>query len=216
MQISTLVRHVAVVLAAGYVLGGCAVAHEPATSRAAAGDAARAAGQLAELTVASGGSMRGYSRDRFPHWRSTGAGCDVRDSVLRRDGEQLGPVRLEGCNVVGGRWRSPYDGKELIDPRSVDIDHVVPLANAWRSGAASWDDDRRGSFANDLTRPQLVAVSASANRAKGDQDPAQWKPPEQGFWCEYSQDWVAVKHHWQLTVTAAEKAALEDMMRTCP
>ena len=73
----------------------------------------------------------------------------------------------------------------------------------------------RVDFANDLTRPQLIAVSATSNRAKGDQDPSQWKPPKRGYWCEYAQDWVAVKHHWELSVTSEEKAALEDMLDTC-
>jgi hypothetical protein len=176
---------------------------------------AQATKQLNGLTVAAGGSMRGYSRDRFPHWRATGANCDVRDTVLRRDGQRLGPVTLSGCNVVGGRWHSPYDGKTLTDPKAVDIDHMVPLANAWRSGAATWDDKRRGDFANDLVRPQLKAVSLNSNRAKGDQDPAQWKPPDRTYWCQYALDWIAVKYFWRLTVTTAEKAALGDMMGAC-
>jgi hypothetical protein len=167
---------------------------------------------LGQLTVASAGSMRGYSRERFPHWRNAGKNCDVRDTVLQRDGTD---VKLSGCNVVGGRWKSVYDNRTLSDPRDVDIDHVVPLANAWRSGADEWDDAKRGDFANDLDRPQLIAVSASSNRAKGDQDPSQWKPPNRDYWCEYAEDWIAVKHHWRLSVTTAEKAALADMLKGC-
>jgi Protein of unknown function (DUF1524) len=199
------------------LLGGCdAIADQ--TSGASPGPSAsatQAAGQLGQLTVAKSASMRGYSRARFPHWRETGKNCNVRDSVLRRDGARLGPVKLSGCNVVGGRWYSPYDGKTLTDPKAVDIDHMVPLANAWRSGADTWDDKRRGDFANDLTRPQLKAVSLTSNRAKGDQDPAQWKPPQRAYWCQYAQDWIAVKYFWKLTVTTAEKAALQDMIGTC-
>ena len=168
---------------------------------------------LGQLTVATAGSMRGYSRDRFPHWRKEGRNCDVRDTVLRRDGTD---VELDGCNVVGGRWLSRYDDRVLADPRDVDIDHMVPLANAWRSGADEWDDAKRADFANDLTRPQLFAVSASANRSKGDQDPSQWKPPSRDDWCEYAQDWITVKHFWRLSVTTAEKAALSDMVGMCP
>ena len=168
---------------------------------------------LGQLTVASAGSTRKYSRDRFPHWRKEGRNCDVRDTVLQRDGTD---VKLDGCNVVGGRWRSRYDNRILSDPREVDIDHMVPLANAWRSGADEWDDAKRGDFANDLTRPQLLAVSASANRSKGDQDPAQWKPPNRDYWCEYAEDWIMVKHFWRLSVTTAEKATLTDMLETCP
>jgi hypothetical protein len=211
------VRSVVVAAVAASVLSGC-VPLEGRTQplvTASGTAAAQATQQLNELTVAKSSAMRGYSRARFPHWRETGANCNVRDAVLRRDGERVGPVQLRGCNVVGGRWFSPYDGKTLTDPKDVDIDHMVPLANAWRSGADRWDDKRRGDFANDLTRPQLKAVSLTANRAKGDQDPAQWKPPDRTYWCQYARDWIAVKHFWRLTVTTAEKAALGDMMGAC-
>jgi len=168
--------------------------------------------QLEKLTVGRPGSMKGYSRAEFPHWRRTGDHCDVRDSVLKRDGTR---VKLSGCNVVAGTWKSVYDGVVLNSPTKVDIDHMVPLANAWRSGAASWTTVKRGDFANDLADPQLVAVSASSNRAKGDQDPSTWKPKLTSSWCTYATDWIAVKTHWKLTVTTAEKAALKTMLETC-
>jgi hypothetical protein len=171
-----------------------------------------AAAQLAKLTIDKPGSMKGYSREKFPHWRSTGANCDVRDSVLKRDGTK---VKLSGCNVVAGTWKSLYDGVVIASPTKIDIDHMVPLADAWRSGAAAWTTDKRGDFANDLKDPQLVAVSASSNRAKGDQDPSTWKPKETGAWCVYAKDWIAVKTAWKLTVTTAEKAALTDMLEKC-
>jgi hypothetical protein len=199
-------------LAAALALGG-AVGCVPASDAAPPDpDPALSRRQLAELTVASAGSMRGYSRDKFPHWDSTGENCNVRDSVLRRDGED---VRLRGCNVVDGRWLSEYDERTVTDPSTVDIDHMVPLANAWRSGAATWTAERRGRFANDLTRPQLIAVSRSSNRAKGDQDPSQWKPLNRTYWCRYAQDWITVKHYWRLSVTRAEKTALTRMLETC-
>lgn len=191
---------------------GCSVDVEPtpASPSSSSGDART---QLNELAVAAAGSMRGYSRDRFPHWRTTGRNCDVRDTVLQRDGED---IKLTGCNVVDGRWVSAYDKRTLHSPAEVDIDHMVPLANAWRSGADEWNDERRGDFANDLDRPQLLAVSSSSNRSKGDQDPSQWRPKNREYWCTYAESWIAVKHHWRLTVTAAEKTALTEMLETCP
>ena len=168
--------------------------------------------QLRNLSVTKTGSMRGYSRDRFPHWRTTGDNCNVRDEVLKRDGTK---VKFSGCNVVAGTWKSIYDGRILDSPTKVDIDHVVPLANAWRSGASGWTDDKRADFANDLRRPQLVAVSRTSNRAKGDQDPSTWKPSPAGNRCEYARDWIAVKSYWKLSVTKAEKAALTDMLQRC-
>lgn len=169
--------------------------------------------ELADLTVAPARSMKGYSRSRFPHWARHDGGCDTRDLVLKRDGTG---VKVTGeCVVSAGRWHSPYDEKTFRAPRQVDIDHLVPLANAWRSGADTWDDDQRSKFANDLVRPQLLAVSATANRAKGDQDPSLWLPDNRGYWCQYARSWVAVKLHWRLTVTAKEKSKITELLRGC-
>ncbi len=181
-------------------------------SAGGAATAADAKEQLAELTVAKAGSMSGYKRDKFPHWRSSGDNCDVRDTVLKRDGTK---VKVSGCNVVAGTWRSVYDDRTLDSPTEVDIDHVVPLANAWRSGASRWTTDEREEFANDVDRPQLVAVSQTSNRAKGDQDPSTWKPKATGIWCEYAVDWITVKSHWKLSVTTPEKNALTEMLENC-
>ena len=167
---------------------------------------------LAKLSVKKAGSMRSYEREKFPHWRDTGKNCDVRDSVLKRDGQK---VKFSGCNVVAGTWHSIYDGRTLDSPTKVDIDHVVPLANAWRSGAAAWTTDKREDFANDLERPQLVAVSQTSNRSKGDQDPSTWKPKSSADWCEYASDWIIVKSYWKLSVTSAEKKALTEILEEC-
>jgi hypothetical protein len=198
---------------------GCEVVPlEPGSPGGSAGgsgyteDVGDATAQLIRLKVAKAGSMRGYSREKFPHWRDTGENCDVRDSVLKRDGRK---VKTSGCNVVAGTWRSLYDGRTLDSPTKVDIDHVVPLANAWRSGASGWATEKREDFANDLDRPQLVAVSQTSNRGKGDQDPSAWKPSVTSTWCEYAEDWIAVKSYWKLTVTTKEKSALNDMLKEC-
>jgi hypothetical protein len=169
--------------------------------------------QLAELTVGTGLTMSGYSREKFPHWIGQGGGCDTRDVVLEHQGS--GVHATSDCRITSGGWTSPYDGKRYSDPQKLQIDHVVPLANAWKSGAKNWTTAKRQEFANDLSRPQLLAVTSSLNESKGDQDPSQWKPPSRSFWCAYASDWVSVKHYWQLTVTTAEKAALTDMLGTC-
>ncbi|WP_212828019.1 HNH endonuclease family protein [Polymorphospora rubra] len=215
MTLRSVAASVAAALALGALSGCVPLEEDPiggSGQQAGSGDAAEAEKLLGELTVADARPMRGYSRERFKHWRSAGKNCDVRDTVLERDGTG---VELDGCNVVGGSWSSVYDNRTIDDPSGVDIDHTVPLANAWRSGADEWEDDRRSEFANDLTRPQLLAVSASSNRSKGDQDPSQWKPTNQDAWCDYAIDWITVKSHWELTVTAAEKTALQDMLETC-
>jgi hypothetical protein len=203
---------VAVVTVAGCDPNGATAGSGPTTKSTGTSSGKSSNADLAKLVVAKAGAMTGYSREKFPTWRSTGSNCDVRDSVLKRDGTK---VKLSGCNVVAGTWKSIYDDKILTAPGQVDIDHLVPLANAWRSGAASWTTAKREDFANDLDDPQLVAVSASSNRSKGDQDPSTWKPKSTADWCQYAKDWVAVKTHWKLTVTSAEKSALGDMLEKC-
>ncbi|MFB7747080.1 hypothetical protein [Streptomyces sp. NPDC056132] len=129
-------------------------------------------------------AMAGYSRTKFPHWAMQGNQCDTREIVLRRDGQNV--VQDDKCRAVSGTWHSEYDGKNLTAASQVDVDHMVPLAAAWRAGVDQWDTPRRKAFANDLEHSRLIAVSAASNRSKGDQTPDLWKPPLQSYWCTYS------------------------------
>jgi hypothetical protein len=194
------------------LLIGCQPLDEGPAAAAGQGNGVAPA-QLDALRVDTWHSMAGYKRDRFPHWSNQGEGCDTRDVVLKRAGDAV--LTTADCKITQGRWLSPYDGRSTSDPQDLDIDHMVPLANAWRTGAAEWTDAKREDFANDLVRPELIAVTSSTNRSKGDQDPSQWRPPRLSYWCEYAQQWVAVKTYWKLSVTALEKAALTDMLGTC-
>src|SRR3954467_13012611 len=139
--------------------------------------------ELGALTVAAEGSMSGYSRALFPHWVTISGTCDTRETVLKRDGTSV--VTSSACAATSGRWYSPYDGATWTAAADVDIDHVVPLAEAWRSGASSWTTAKRQSFANDLTRPQLIAVTDNVNQSKGDQDPSTWQPSLASYRCTY-------------------------------
>jgi hypothetical protein len=168
---------------------------------------------LESLTIAPEGKMAGYSRDRFPHWASQGNSCDTREIVLQRQGTDVKSDK--DCKVVSGTWNSPYDNVVIKNAAEVDIDHMVPLAEAWRSGADKWTDDERKAFANDLGGIQLHAVTAKSNRAKGDQDPAKWKPPAESYWCTYAQYWISVKITYKLTVDQAEHDALATMLTRC-
>ncbi|MGW6691709.1 HNH endonuclease family protein [Streptomyces sp. NPDC054961] len=170
--------------------------------------------QLGGLKVAAQQTMTGYSRAKFTHWAGQGDGCDTREVVLERAGKAV--KRDSECKPVSGTWVSVYDGVTVTDAGKLDIDHMVPLANAWRSGAGSWTAERRKEFANDLTRPQLLAVSAATNRAKGDQGPDEWQPPAKTYWCTYATAWTNVKSAYQLTVTQAEKTKLTAMLEMCP
>ncbi len=201
---------VTALLAFGTVVGTATTA---SATPPAIPSAATAAAELAGLTVAADGPMTGYSREKFPHWSTVEGSCNTRETVLQRDGD--GVEVGSDCAATSGSWTSPYDGDTWTSASDVDIDHMVPLAAAWRSGAADWTTDEREAFANDLSSPQLWAVTDNVNQAKGDQTPATWKPPLRGEWCRYSRAFVHVKHVWSLTVNAAEKAALSDMLATC-
>lgn len=130
--------------------------------------------QLEQLTVAAAGSMDGYSRDKYPHWISQGDNCNTREVVLKRDGE--GVKTGNDCYPTSGTWTSPYDGATWTDPSDIDIDHMVPLANSWISGAKAWTNEQRQAFANDLTNPQLLAVTDNVNQSKSDKSPDRWRP----------------------------------------
>lgn len=175
--------------------------------------AAVARTQLAALKVAPPGTMSGYSRDRFTHWAEQGDKCDTREVILQRDGTNV--TRDSACKALSGTWKSLYDDVVLTEASKIDIDHMVPLAEGWRSGAAGWDAAKRKAFANDVTRPQLLAVSASSNRSKGDQSPDLWQPPSKASWCQYGRAWTTVKSTYGLTVTETEKKMLSTMLDTC-
>jgi hypothetical protein len=175
--------------------------------------AATARTYLGQLTVKAEGSSTGYSRDKFPHWITQSGACNTREVVLKRDGQNV--QQDSSCAAVSGTWYSQYDGATWSLASDVDIDHVVPLAEAWRSGASSWTTAQRQSFANDLTRPQLIAVTDNVNQSKSDKDPAEWLPPRTAYRCTYARMWVHVKHSWNLSLDSAEKSALQSVLNGC-
>lgn len=168
---------------------------------------------LSELTVTPEGSSSGYSRDKFPHWSTQTGACNTREVVLKRDGTDV--EQDASCAATSGNWHSAYDDATWTASSDVDIDHVVPLAEAWRSGANDWTNDDREGFANDLTRPQLIAVTDNVNQSKSDQDPGEWMPPLASYHCMYARMWVQVKHQYDLTLDDAEKTALDSALGGC-
>lgn len=174
--------------------------------------AATARSYLASLTVAAE-NRTGYSRDLFPHWITISGTCNTRETVLKRDGTNV--VTDSSCAATSGTWYSPYDGATWTAASDLDIDHLVPLAEAWDSGAGKWTTAQRQAFANDLTRPQLIAVTDNVNQAKGDQDPATWVPSRSAYVCTYVRAWVQVKYYYNLSVDSAEKSALQGYLANC-
>ena len=170
---------------------------------------------LAQLSVASVRSS-GYDRSKFKLWIDADHdGCDTRREVLIAEAKTKPEVGA-GCSFTGGRWISPYDSVTTTNAATLDIDHLVPLAEAWRSGAWKWNENTRMRYANDLGYgPDLEAVSAHANRSKGDDEPSSYLPPRRSFDCTYEAWWVAVKWRWHLSVDSAEKSWLTSHLRRC-
>jgi hypothetical protein len=163
--------------------------------------------------------MSGYSREKFPHWSkasefgwdSLESSCNAREAALIRDGEAVEVGRE--CKVESGTWLDPYTAKTYTEPSDIDTDHVVPLANAWRSGAVSWDNEERERYANDPM--VLLSVEDNANQSKGDKGPEAWKPPNKAEWCNYAVRWIGIKDKYNLSVNEQEKAALIEMLEAC-
>jgi len=174
---------------------------------------------LASVRVAdSVENLPPFDRTRWHAWIDVDHDCqDTRAEVLIQESRVPVTFRTGGqCTVAIGLWTSPYTEANSVSAASLDIDHLVPLANAHRSGAWNWDDSQRTRYANDLDDPeQLVAVELGANRSKGDSGPDEWRPPNPETWCAYAQSWLRVKARWQLTVTPAERSSLVDMLGTC-
>ncbi|GAA3694364.1 HNH endonuclease family protein [Nonomuraea antimicrobica] len=175
--------------------------------------ASTAASRLASLVVSAESHGSTYDRALFPHWTTVSGSCNTREEVLKRDGTNV--VTDSSCAATSGSWYSPYDGATWTAASDVDIDHMVPLAEAWASGAWSWTTARRQQFANDLGGPQLWAVTDNVNQSKSDQDPAEWQPPRSAERCRYARSWIQVKWYWNLTVDSSEKSALNSLLSAC-
>lgn len=213
---STLTRTLGVLAAA--IAAATLAKHLPADLDATFGDGPAAADTTSPLPVAVEDTGAHYDRDQWPHWTNVGGGCDRREVTLMRDGHHV--RRGEGCRITGGRWVSNYDGQTVTDPRRLDIDHIVPLAEVQRSGRIvdghrvgprRWSTEQREAYANDPA--VLIAVTASSNRAKGDQDPAHWLPERDR--CGYVRRWVAIKHRYELSADPAETAAINHVLTRC-
>jgi hypothetical protein len=157
----------------------------------------------------------GYVRTKFKHWVGVGNGCDSRKAVIISEAI-VKPTVEKGCVIKGGEWLSIYDNTKVTEAGKLDVDHMVPLAEAWDSGASAWDDLKREKYANDQTDPRhLIAVTGASNRSKSDQDPAEWMPTNKAYVCEYIANWVSIKVRWSLTIDAKEKAALIANLKGC-
>jgi hypothetical protein len=200
--------------------GGVLEPSAPATpepSRPAASGSAL--GVLDTLPVKPEVNSPPYRRDSFgPPWDDVDDnGCDTRNDILARDLTQL--ARSNGCVVAAGRLDDPYTGDDITFNRArgasaVQIDHVVSLSDAWRTGASQWTAKQRLAFANDPEN--LLAVDGPENQRKGDDDASEWLPPVKGYRCPFIARQVGVKARYGLWVESGEKDAMRTVLATCP
>ena len=156
-----------------------------------------------------------YHRDSWRHWTDEDGDCQNTRAEVLID-ESSTPVGFDGCRVISGQWLAPFTETSVTDASLLDVDHMVPLANAHRSGGWAWDAAKKRAYANYLMdADHLVAVTRSANRSKGARGPEEWRPPAQSYWCAYATDWARIKDTWSLSVTRPELVALRDMLSRC-
>ncbi|KGN37049.1 DUF1524 domain-containing protein [Knoellia subterranea] len=171
---------------------------------------------LSGLVIAPQNTTVSYERDSWNHWIDADADCqNTRHEVLIAHSQEPAQLSTSGCTVISGVWRDPYSGQTWTQAADVQIDHVVALANAHRSGGWAWSAAKKEAFANDHLAPELAVVGGDVNQSKADSGPETWKPPLVSAWCRYATDWAAVKRKYALTVTSAEYSALASMLGTC-
>ncbi|MDN3293114.1 HNH endonuclease family protein [Streptomyces ficellus] len=191
----------------------------PLTSDADRSEARRL---LERLAVKGRGPKTGYDRDEFGYaWMDTADGvplarngCDTRNDLLRRDGQEVRFRKGSTCVVVAMTLNDPYTGKAIEWRKQraaeVQIDHVVPLSYSWQMGASRWPERKREQLANDPLN--LLPVEGRANSAKGDSGPASWLPPDRRIRCAYAVRFAQAALKYELPVTAADKGM---MLRQC-
>jgi hypothetical protein len=175
---------------------------------------------LAKIPIKGRAPKTGYDRALFSDgWGNIGS-CDTRNYILERDLVSITWRNSPNCTVATGILNDPYTAKKIYFVRgvgtsnAVQIDHVVPVSDAWQKGAQKLDSATRYSIYNDPLN--LLAVDGISNMQKSDSDAASWLPPNRKYWCPYVARQIAVKYKYHLWVTSAEHDAMARVLATCP
>lgn len=172
------------------------------------------------ITIAPEANGDTYQRPLYKHWSDLDDDHeDTRVEVLISESILPAAIQEKPSGerfVVSGLWVDSYTGNFTTNPRDLQIDHMVPLKEAHKSGAHAWDVERREQYANDLDLSHaLIAVWGASNGSKGDRDPANWMPPNRTYWCKYLNAWITVKQKWGLTMDRAEADAISTGLSVC-
>jgi len=181
---------------------------------------------LNEITVTKEIKGNDYKRrSHFGDWiDADNDSQNTRQEVLAN--ESLMPVTWsnDGKKVLSGLWYDPFTDKTFTHPNRqtgskyaiLQIDHIVPLKEAWQSGAKKWTKQQRINYSNDMTNNgHLIAVHGGTNGSKGYKDPAEWMPPNKDFHCGYALTWTAIKVEWQLTMDQTEFDTIKAILSGC-
>ncbi len=154
----------------------------------------------------------GHTRDKFRHWTDARRDdCGTHAEVLVEEAVDP-PTVGANCKLSGGIWYSHYDDQYLASARKADVDHLVPLAEAWESGASTWTPKEREAYANDLDDPRADLSISGLQPLEGQPEAA----AVSGLPLQYITAWVADKTRYRLSVDADEHAALASSLSRCP
>lgn len=139
---------------------------------------------------------------------------NTRAKVLVRDSNRNVVFKeTNNCVVEQGSWKDPYTGSTLIAASDIQIDHLVPLKNAYISGAYKWGFQARCLYANYLGYDfHLLSVFGTENMRKSDKAPDKYMPPNSRYACTYVRNWLAVKMLWGLSMTVPEANAVRQVI----
>lgn len=177
---------------------------------------------LADIDIKGRAPKTGYEREKFSNgWKDPDHnGCDARNDILTRDLENVKyKSASRPCVVLSGIFHDPYTNTTIKFVRgqntstAVQIDHVVPLSDAWQKGAQRWSEKARFEFANDPLN--LMASDGPTNGSKSDKDAASWLPPNKSFRCEYVSRQTQVKAKYGAWMTKAEHDTIERILKSC-
>jgi hypothetical protein len=142
-------------------------------------------------------------------------GCDTREEMLAAPGP-CPPAAATRVSIV-----DPYTGQTVTGRTNIDVEHIIPTGWWFRHGAAERSREERLRFANDYGSPDgvdnVILVSASENRRKGDRGPSEYLPPDPKVHCWYATRWrdLLVEYRIVLPPTDPDAVALERILRTC-
>ncbi len=140
---------------------------------------------------------------------------NTRAKVLLRDSiKEVIFKDHDHCKVESGYWPDPYTNQMYLSAKEIQIDHFVPLKNAYISGAYNWSFKARCLYANYLGLDyHLLSVNGHQNMKKGDKSPEKYLPPNTDYICTYIKNWLSIKFLWGLKMSETEASAISQSVK---